>query len=126
MERGVSPKERQARQRLYSQPMTDGRLALVLRLNQTPDEKEEMKDLLDIRRYHDRAIQKRQAKLQEEAENQQLQQYQTGGRRKSSGTLIGAARHSIVDTLMPLSMATANTGGTATGGALNNFGAERY
>src|SRR5688500_8544905 len=66
VERGVRPKERQGRQRLYSEPMADGSLALVLRLNQTDDEKEEMKDLLDTRRYHDRAVAKRLAKIQQE------------------------------------------------------------
>lgn len=65
VERGVSPTERHYRQGLYSQPMADGSRALVLRLNQTEDEKEEMKDILDIRRYHDKAIQKRMAKAME-------------------------------------------------------------
>jgi hypothetical protein len=45
--------------------MGDGSRALVLRLNQTEEEKEEMKELLDIRRYHDKAIQRRLTKLME-------------------------------------------------------------
>jgi len=79
VERGVSPAERHHRQGLYSQPMADGSRALVLRLNQTEDEKEEMKELLDIRRYHDKAIAKRLAKSVE------------GG--------VMSRRRSIVDTL---------------------------
>lgn len=35
VERGVSPAERLKQLMVYSQPMSDGRRALVLRLNQT-------------------------------------------------------------------------------------------
>jgi len=65
VERGVSPTERHYRQGLYSQPMADGSRTLVLRLSQNEDEKEEMKDLLDIRRYHDKAVAKLKAKSME-------------------------------------------------------------
>lgn len=63
VERGVSPAARHANQGLYSQPMSDGTRALVLRLNQSEDEKEEMRDLLDLRRYHDKAVARRMNKL---------------------------------------------------------------
>ncbi|ODM96433.1 Transient receptor potential cation channel subfamily V member 6 [Orchesella cincta] len=63
VERGVSPKARHHNQGLYSQPMGDSTRALVLRLNQSEDEKEEMRDLLDLRRYHDKAVARRMNKL---------------------------------------------------------------
>ncbi len=63
VERGISPSARHASQGVYSQPMSDSTRALVLRLKQTEDEKEEMRDSLDLRRYHDKAIAKRMNKF---------------------------------------------------------------
>jgi predicted component of type VI protein secretion system len=61
---GVHPKERLKQQQAYSQPMGDGSTrALVLRLNQSEDEKEEMKELVDLKRYHDKSIQRRLNKI---------------------------------------------------------------
>ncbi|XP_076629414.1 transient receptor potential cation channel subfamily V member nanchung [Colletes latitarsis] len=63
VERGVSPKERLKKLMDYSQPMSDGRRALVLRLNQSEEDKEEMKEILEMKRTHDKLYKKRQAKL---------------------------------------------------------------
>lgn len=63
VERGVHPKQRLIQQGIYSQPMGESMRALVLRLNQSEDEKEEMKDMMDLKRYHDKAIQRRLNKL---------------------------------------------------------------
>ncbi|XP_068237254.1 transient receptor potential cation channel subfamily V member 5 [Palaemon carinicauda] len=52
VERGLSPEERLKHLRKYSQPMSDGRQALVLRLSQTDEEKEEMRDIMDMKRVH--------------------------------------------------------------------------
>ncbi|KAK6631829.1 hypothetical protein RUM43_013895 [Polyplax serrata] len=62
VERGVSPRERLKKLMLYSQPMSDGRRALVLRLHQSPEDKREMKDILDLKRVHNRMVQRRKAK----------------------------------------------------------------
>ncbi|XP_050307114.1 transient receptor potential cation channel subfamily V member 1 isoform X2 [Anthonomus grandis grandis] len=62
VERGVSPPERLRQLNVYSQPMSDGRRALVLRLNQSDEDKEEMKDILEIKRRHDRHVKKRKDK----------------------------------------------------------------
>lgn len=84
VERGVSPAERLKQLMVYSQPMSDGRRALVLRLNQTvrkseiknfygsvcvylilfqDDDKEEMKEILEMKRRHERHVNKRKDKL---------------------------------------------------------------
>lgn len=89
VERGVSPAQRHKMQGLYSQPMGESSRALVLRLNQSEDEKEEMKELMDIRRYHDKAVNKRLSKFMQT--------------RASTGP-----RHSIVNTLMPQGMPIPN------------------
>ncbi|KAJ8961285.1 hypothetical protein NQ318_008970 [Aromia moschata] len=59
VERGVSPPERWKQLMVYSQPMSDGKRALVLRLNQTDEDKEEMKEILEIKRRHERHVKKR-------------------------------------------------------------------
>ncbi|KAL1493977.1 hypothetical protein ABEB36_009655 [Hypothenemus hampei] len=59
VERGVSPPERLKQLNVYSQPMSDGKRALVLRLNQSDEDKEEMKDIMEMRRRHDRHIKKK-------------------------------------------------------------------
>ncbi|XP_060516744.1 transient receptor potential cation channel subfamily V member 5 [Cylas formicarius] len=59
VERGVSPPERLKQLMVYSQPMSDGKRGLVLRLNQSDEDKEEMKEILEIKRRHDRNIKKR-------------------------------------------------------------------
>ncbi|CAH1390853.1 unnamed protein product [Nezara viridula] len=59
VERGVSPSERLTKLMWYSQPMSDGRRALVLRLNQSEEDKEEMKEILEMKRIHNRMVQKR-------------------------------------------------------------------
>ncbi|XP_023309951.1 transient receptor potential cation channel subfamily V member 5 [Anoplophora glabripennis] len=65
VERGVSPPERLRQLMVYSQPMSDGTRALVLRLNQSDEDKEEMKEILEMKRRHERNIKKRKEKLQE-------------------------------------------------------------
>ncbi|KAL3281599.1 hypothetical protein HHI36_004806 [Cryptolaemus montrouzieri] len=60
VERGVSPEERLKQLMVYSQPMSDGRRALVLRLNQSNDDKEEMKEILEMKRRHERYTRKRE------------------------------------------------------------------
>ncbi|KAH0552693.1 hypothetical protein KQX54_014173 [Cotesia glomerata] len=62
VERGVSPAERLKKLMDYSQPMSDGRRALVLRLHQSEDDKEEMKEILEMKRTHDRLYKKRMAR----------------------------------------------------------------
>ncbi|KAK7863240.1 hypothetical protein R5R35_001452 [Gryllus longicercus] len=59
VERGVSPSERLKNLMLYSQPMSDGRRALVLRLSQSEEDKSEMKEILEMKRCHDRMVKKR-------------------------------------------------------------------
>ncbi|KYN04879.1 Transient receptor potential cation channel subfamily V member 6 [Cyphomyrmex costatus] len=66
VERGVSPAERLRKLTDYSQPMSDGRKALVLRLNQTEEDKEEMKEILEMKRTHDRLLKKRQDRVSKE------------------------------------------------------------
>ncbi|XP_067008057.2 transient receptor potential cation channel subfamily V member 5 [Anabrus simplex] len=63
VERGVSPSERLKKLMWYSQPMSDGRRALVLRLNQTEEGKADMKEILEMKRCHDRIVKKRQRGL---------------------------------------------------------------
>ncbi|XP_017757214.1 PREDICTED: transient receptor potential cation channel subfamily V member 5 [Eufriesea mexicana] len=63
VERGVSPEERLKKLMDYSQPMSDGRRALVLRLNQSEEDKEEMKEILEMKRTHDRLYKKRQSNV---------------------------------------------------------------
>lgn len=50
----------------YSQPMSDGRRALVLRLHQSEEDKEEMKEILEMKRTHDKLYQKRMNKMMKE------------------------------------------------------------
>uniref|UniRef100_A0A0A9VZJ0 Transient receptor potential cation channel subfamily V member 6 n=2 Tax=Lygus hesperus TaxID=30085 RepID=A0A0A9VZJ0_LYGHE len=66
VERGVSPKERLTKLMWYSQPMSDGRRALVLRLNQSEEDKEEMKEILEMKRVHNRMEAKRKARDEKE------------------------------------------------------------
>ncbi|KAL6268625.1 hypothetical protein P5V15_001759 [Pogonomyrmex californicus] len=66
VERGVSPAERLKKLTDYSQPMSDGRRALVLRLHQTEEDKEEMKEILEMKRTHDRLLKKRQNRMSKE------------------------------------------------------------
>ncbi|XP_066600536.1 transient receptor potential cation channel subfamily V member 5 isoform X2 [Prorops nasuta] len=66
VERGVSPAERLKKLMDYSQPMSDGRRALVLRLNQSEEDKEEMKEILEMKRVHDKLSAKRRNKLLKE------------------------------------------------------------
>ncbi|KAL0119708.1 hypothetical protein PUN28_007863 [Cardiocondyla obscurior] len=66
VERGVSPAERLKKLMDYSQPMSDGRRGLVLRLHQTEEDKEEMKEILEMKRTHDRLLKKRQDRMAKE------------------------------------------------------------
>ncbi|XP_050701806.1 transient receptor potential cation channel subfamily V member 5-like [Eriocheir sinensis] len=59
VERGISPEERLKHLMNYSQPMSDGRRALVLRLHQNDEEREEMKDILDMKRVHNKYVLRR-------------------------------------------------------------------
>lgn len=90
VERGVAPAERLKNFKQYTQPMSDGRRALVLRLNMNvcqlkmlskilisflilfsitqDDDKTEMKEILEMKRVHDRLSKKR---LQEREKRQQ-------------------------------------------------------
>ncbi|XP_053680453.1 transient receptor potential cation channel subfamily V member 5 [Anopheles nili] len=72
VERGVPPKERLKNLMSYSQPMSDGRRALVLRLNMTDEDKEEMKEILEMKRVHDRLSTKRQVERDARAEQRRL------------------------------------------------------
>uniref|UniRef100_A0A182NPF8 Ion transport domain-containing protein n=1 Tax=Anopheles dirus TaxID=7168 RepID=A0A182NPF8_9DIPT len=72
VERGVPPKERLKNLMSYSQPMSDGRRALVLRLNMTDEDKEEMKEILEMKRVHDRLSKKRQVERDARAEQRRL------------------------------------------------------
>ncbi|XP_073981957.1 transient receptor potential cation channel subfamily V member nanchung isoform X2 [Rhodnius prolixus] len=65
VERGVSPSERLTKLMWYSQPMSDGRRALVLRLNQSEEDKEEMKEILEMKRIHNRMVAKRKQREEE-------------------------------------------------------------
>ncbi|KAA0195328.1 hypothetical protein HAZT_HAZT002922 [Hyalella azteca] len=67
VERGVNPEERLRQQKIYSQPMADGRPALVLRLHQDEEERDEMRDVLDMKRVHRKYVQRRLAKQQRAA-----------------------------------------------------------
>ncbi|CRK93056.1 CLUMA_CG006544, isoform A [Clunio marinus] len=60
VERGVPPHDRLKKFNDYTQKMADGRAALILRLNMTDDEKTEMKDILEMKRIHERMSKKRQ------------------------------------------------------------------
>ncbi|GAB0094008.1 hypothetical protein DMENIID0001_092090 [Sergentomyia squamirostris] len=71
VERGVAPAERLKNLNSYSQPMSDGRLALVLRLNMTDDDKEEMKEIMEMKRVHDRLSKKRKAEREKRMEDRQ-------------------------------------------------------
>ncbi|XP_049822636.1 transient receptor potential cation channel subfamily V member 2 [Aethina tumida] len=69
VERGVSPPERLKQMMVYSQPMSDGKRALVLRLNQSDEDKEEMKEILEMKRRHERYIKKRHEQQLEQKSN---------------------------------------------------------
>ncbi|KAK0165798.1 hypothetical protein PV328_004286 [Microctonus aethiopoides] len=66
VERGVSPAERLRKLMDYSQPMSDNRRALVLRLHQSEEDKEEMKEILEMKRTHERLYKKRMARMKNE------------------------------------------------------------
>ncbi|XP_034948098.1 transient receptor potential cation channel subfamily V member 5 [Chelonus insularis] len=66
VERGVSPAERLKKLMDYSQPMSDNRPALVLRLHQSEEDKEEMKEILEMKRTHDRLYKKRMEREKKE------------------------------------------------------------
>ncbi|XP_055619148.1 transient receptor potential cation channel subfamily V member 5 [Toxorhynchites rutilus septentrionalis] len=72
VERGVPPAERLKNIMSYSQPMSDGRRALVLRLNMTDEDKEEMKEILEMKRVHERLSKKRQVEREARAEKRRL------------------------------------------------------
>nr|XP_019536378.2 transient receptor potential cation channel subfamily V member 5 [Aedes albopictus] len=72
VERGVPPSERLKNFMAYSQPMSDGRRALVLRLNMTDEDKEEMKEILEMKRVHERLKKKRQVEREARAEKRRL------------------------------------------------------
>lgn len=89
VERGVAPHDRLKKFNDYSQTMADGRAALILRLNMTvsfkrfsiilstnvfdfkDDEKTEMKDILEMKRVHEKMAKKRQ--VEREARIQRLE-----------------------------------------------------
>ncbi|XP_062528665.1 transient receptor potential cation channel subfamily V member 5 isoform X1 [Bombyx mori] len=59
VERGVPPAQRLKQLMTYSQPMANGKRALVLRINQKDEDKEEMKEILEMKRTHERIVAKR-------------------------------------------------------------------
>ncbi|XP_055856516.1 transient receptor potential cation channel subfamily V member 5 [Episyrphus balteatus] len=77
VERGVSPAERLKNFMNYSQPMSDGRRALVLRLNMNEEAKEEMKEVLEMKRIHQRFKNKRKVEreLREQKKKQEYEKY---------------------------------------------------
>ncbi|XP_041974280.1 transient receptor potential cation channel subfamily V member 5 [Aricia agestis] len=62
VERGVPPAQRLKQLMAYSQPMANGQRALVLRINQKDEDKEEMKEILEMKRTHERIVAKRKAR----------------------------------------------------------------
>ncbi|XP_043649036.1 transient receptor potential cation channel subfamily V member 5 isoform X2 [Drosophila teissieri] len=74
VERSVPPAERLKNFMQYSQSMSDGRRALVLRLNMT-EEKEEMKEVQEMKRIHQRFAKKRQVEREARALRRQ-QEYE--------------------------------------------------
>lgn len=75
VERGVPPAERLKNLKHYSQPMSDGRLALVLRLNMTEEDKEEMKEIMEMKIVHQRQCRKRDMEREaRELEKQKLRE----------------------------------------------------
>ncbi|XP_062132595.1 transient receptor potential cation channel subfamily V member 6 [Drosophila sulfurigaster albostrigata] len=75
VERSVPPAERLKNFMHYSQSMSDGRRALVLRLNMTDEEKEEMKEVQEMKRIHQRFSKKRQMERELRARRRQ-QEYE--------------------------------------------------
>nr|XP_016933690.1 transient receptor potential cation channel subfamily V member 5 [Drosophila suzukii] len=75
VERSVPPAERLKNFMQYSQSMSDGRRALVLRLNMTEEEKEEMKEVQEMKRIHQRFSKKRQMEREARALRRQ-QEYE--------------------------------------------------
>ncbi|XP_075163495.1 transient receptor potential cation channel subfamily V member nanchung [Haematobia irritans] len=71
VERSVAPAERLKNFMQYSQPMSDGRRALVLRLNMSDEDKEEMKEVQEMKRIHERFSKKRQAEREARARKRQ-------------------------------------------------------
>ncbi|XP_063989995.1 transient receptor potential cation channel subfamily V member 5 isoform X5 [Diachasmimorpha longicaudata] len=69
VERGVAPAERLKKLMDYSQPMSDGRRALVLRLHQSEEDKEDMKEILEMKRTHERLYKKRMARMKKEGDD---------------------------------------------------------
>ncbi|XP_058834961.1 transient receptor potential cation channel subfamily V member 5 [Topomyia yanbarensis] len=72
VERGVPPAERLKNLMGYSEPMSDGRRALVLRLSMTDEDKEEMKEILEMKRVHERMKKKRMVEREARAEQRRL------------------------------------------------------
>ncbi|XP_058980182.1 transient receptor potential cation channel subfamily V member 5-like [Musca domestica] len=71
VERSVPPAERLKNFMQYSQPMSDGRRALVLRLNMSDEDKEEMKEVQEMKRIHQRFSKKRQMEREARAKKRQ-------------------------------------------------------
>ncbi|XP_073946803.1 transient receptor potential cation channel subfamily V member nanchung [Choristoneura fumiferana] len=65
VERGVPPAQRLRQLMTYSQPMASGKRALVLRINQKDEDKEEMKEILEMKRTHERIVAKRKQRAAE-------------------------------------------------------------
>ncbi|CAG9782810.1 unnamed protein product [Diatraea saccharalis] len=65
VERGVPPAHRLKQLMAYSQPMANGKRALVLRINQKDEDKEEMKEILEMKRTHERIVAKRKKREEE-------------------------------------------------------------
>ncbi|GAB6027573.1 hypothetical protein CHUAL_001812 [Chamberlinius hualienensis] len=60
VERGVSPQERLRQQKRYSQPLADGRPALVLKHQMTEDDFQEMKDIREMKSTHIKNVRRRE------------------------------------------------------------------
>lgn len=79
VERGVPPHERLKNLQQYSEPMSDGRPALILRLNMTDDDKEEMKEILEMKRVHEKMYKKRAAEREQRRINAENLRRKYGG-----------------------------------------------
>ncbi|XP_035731600.1 transient receptor potential cation channel subfamily V member 5-like isoform X1 [Vespa mandarinia] len=66
VERGVHPKERHKKLMDYSQLMSGKERALVLRLNQKEEDKEEMKEILEMKRMHEKFYKRRKNNMLKE------------------------------------------------------------
>ena len=63
VERGIPPAERLKQQDLYAERMATGQKALVLKQTMSPEQLEEIKDIVELKVTHRRNIVKREKKF---------------------------------------------------------------